>query len=596
MGKTKIIPRIGQLLLLAVMAVFLFLYLQGSQEFTYFYREQHQLLQWDGVSLQKMILPIGGFCKFLGQALVQFFVLPKMGALITTLLCLISAHGLWSGLKKICSSWWLTPLAFIPSVLYNLYLLDNYAHYEGLVALVLMSLCFWLHTALGGLNKYLQLGITSVAALLLYYLAGPVAVLFTLAVLIYEAVKHFKQAVWYCIPLGLVLLGGLLAVNRAYIPTLGQAYWMNGYVDYFFQPNALYSYSWLSALALIPVFWLLGKLKPMNMVVEGVAGLLLAVIIGYAYKSMSEIHQDKGMYDLERAIYLSDTEQWDTLLNLPYDETNNLIILNYMNLALCQKGELQEKLFRIPQANGTQSLFMDYQQYTDIGMMRAKTYYQIGAIGASQMMAVSALMSVADGAPSMVKLIVKNYLITGKHSVAAKYLRQLENSWYYKDWAASMKKFLNNEKEIQQDPELGFKRKDLPLNNEYFTIYAGLMNDASTVLDANPEEKSALDYLIGYLLLEKNFNYIKPFVEYNYGKPWLKELPVRMQEAVLAYSEHDMDYCRQYGVSEEMIQKWAEFRQDALQVRHSGGSNSQLAQRWGDTFWYYMLKGGSQKQ
>ena len=70
----------------------------------------------------------------------------------------------------------------------------------------------------------------------------------------------------------------------------------------------------------------------------------------------------------------------------------------------------------------------------------------------------------------------------------------------------------------------------------------------------------------------------------------MKELPLRLQEAMVTAFEQDMDACRAHGVSEEVIAKFAQFRQDALTLRHSGGSTSRLAPKYGDTFWYYMLK------
>lgn len=585
----KIIPILGRVILTLVIAIGLFLFLQDTQEYSYFYREQNQLFLWDADVIGKTLLPIGGFCKVLTQILVQFFVLPKMGAFISVVLCLIGAHFLWNSLKNLAIDWWLAPLVFVPFAVANVYLLDNYAHYEFLVALVLMSFFFWLYTLAKNLNLYVQVGIGAIFTLLLYYLAGSIAILLGAVLLVYELLLKQKKGLVFVLPYACVLFAGLLAVNQAWLVNLNYAYGMQYYVEHFFEPTGFYKMAWYATLALVPVFWLVGKLKLKNLIVQAVAGILLAFLVPFCYSFLAENHQDKGMYSLERFIHYADTEQWNEIIARGHTETNNYISLNYLNLALSKKGQLMDRLFDFNQSS-SQAVFLDYQQYTDIGVLRARQYYQIGAIGASQMNAVSAKMSVSDGSPSMEKLIIKNYIITGRYNIAEKYIQEMEKTWYYADWATSMRKYLNNDKAVEEDPELGMKRKDLPLNNEDFTIYAGIYNDAQTVMNANPEETAAADYAMACMLLDKNFNYLIPFAQFNLQNGYWKELPTHLQEAILTASEQDNEKWQEFKISEEMIAKFAQFRQDALNLRHSGGSVSQLAPKYGNTFWYYMLK------
>lgn len=590
--KDKIIACGGVLLVAFILAIVLFLQLQGTQEFSFFYREQMQLFLWDSEKIQGMFWAVGGGVKVLSQILVQFFVVPKMGALITTLLVLVCALFLWLGGKKLCketSCWWMAPLAFVPGVLYCVYLLDNYAHYEGMVALCLMAFFFWLHTLTGKLNLYLRVGITSVLVLVLFGLGGSIGFWLALVCLLYDILLNgLKKGALFLIPMALVIIAGIYSVHQGWVVSFAHAFWMKEYVEYYFEPTTLYSLSWISVLVLLLLFWLLEKAPLKNLWLQIFLVLALTAILPFSYSSLAERHQDKGMYSLQRVIHYADTEQWDEIINRGYELTNNYITLNYLNLALSEKGQLLDKLFIFDQKGG-QSVFMDYQQYTDIGILRARQYYHMGVIAASQMNAVSSLMSITEGNPSMTQLSAKNYIITGRYNIADKYLRNLEKTWYYKDWAKKMRKFMSD-KAVMADPELSQKRKDLPLNNDFFAIYAGMLSDTQTVFEANPEEQNAVNYATAYLLLEKKFEYIVPYVEYNYGKPWMKELPVRLQEAMVTAFEQDMDACRAHGVTEDIISKFAQFRQDALTLRHSGGSTSRLAPKYGDTFWYYMLK------
>ena len=98
--KDKIIACGGVLLVAFILAIVLFLQLQGTQEFSFFYREQMQLFLWDSEKIQGMFCAVGGGVKVLSQILVQFFVVPKMGALITALLVLVCAPLLYYGGKQ----------------------------------------------------------------------------------------------------------------------------------------------------------------------------------------------------------------------------------------------------------------------------------------------------------------------------------------------------------------------------------------------------------------------------------------------------------------------------------------------------------------
>ena len=92
------------------------------------------------------------------------------------------------------------------------------------------------------------------------------------------------------------------------------------------------------------------------------------------------------------------------------------------------------------------------------------------------------------------------------------------------------------------------------------------------------------------VFLCKNSN-LALFIERYAGKGCLAQLPERLQEAIVTYSEHDPDYCREHGVSENTIERFTRFRQEVLNLRRSGATNiSRLASEYGNTFWYYMLK------
>lgn len=573
------------LVALALLGGFLYVWLQGTQEFSYFYREQQQVFLYDSTYLNMLVSQIGGVGVLISQYLTQFFLLTKGGALITSLISVAIGIFLWLAFKRVSHSWFLAPLLMLPAFFYNLYLADSYVHYEGLIALLFMALFLWLHSCLVRTHWGVRATLSTLGSFCLYIAFGPVAVLYALTLVLYDRLMNVAKLWLSLIPLALVLMTGLMAVNQGVLVNLSTAYWMQGYIEYFFNPGMFYNYAWLSVPVVLLLFRIFDDAPRWFQTCSLLLGL---VILPFGYTQINESHQDKSMYKVEQIAYYANHENWDNVVRVAQSETGNYIFLNYLNLALSKKGLLLDRFLTIPQA-GSQSLILSNSQNADVSMLMALLYYHTGVVGLSQVHAYSSNMAVNYGSPEMNKLMIKNYLINGQYKVAEKHIKMLEKTKYYAAWAKNMRQFVNNDQTLEADPELGAKRKDLP-DNDAFTVLYGPINDLLTILDANPSENTAAEYAIAMLLLDKNFDGIRVFVERYFGK--LSIWPVCLQEAIVAGSEKDMDYCREHGVSEEVIQRFAQFRNETLQLRHGGGSVQQLARNWGNSYWYYMLKTG----
>ena len=566
--------------------------LQQMQEFIYFYREQQQIFLFEPEYIQGLLKPIGGFAALIGQWLVQFFVLPYVGALVSVCLTLLAALFTWLTMRKLNNqNFLLSALAFLPALLYTLCLRDSYVHYDGLVALDLGALFLWLYTLLPKDRWMLRTAGGVILVLALFYLAGSVAVLVALTMLVVDVLRKVSKSYLSIIPLALVLLAGVVAVYFGWIVDYPYAFWTKGYCEYYFEPTALHTLSWICLPLVMIVAWFsrnwsFTKNRWLAMVLD--AGM--AVVVCAAFARIGDADNNTAYYALQKQIHYADTEEWDKLTEVTDISATNEIQMNYFNLGLAHQGRLLSDLFAYPQQS-VNSLMTSYVQYTDMGVLMSRLYYQMGVIGAAQYQAFSTTVGITYGNPSMTKLLIKTYLINGTYRIAEKQIKMLEKSWYYADWAREHRKFLYNDAAVEADPELGKMRKSLPDNDGYAMLY-GIMSDLETVLDANPDNKEAAEYAIALLLLSKDFDNIRAFVERYGGKGCLTQLPERLQEAIVTYSEHDPDYCREHGVSEETIERFSRFRQEVLNLRRSGATNlTRLAAEYGKTFWYYMVKG-----
>ena len=67
--------------------------------------------------------------------------------------------------------------------------------------------------------------------------------------------------------------------------------------------------------------------------------------------------------------------------------------------------------------------------------------------------------------PAAVKILAQTNLCQGNYAVAEKYLNYLEHTLFYRDWAKQYRRFLYNDKAVEEDAELGPRRKTLTMES-----------------------------------------------------------------------------------------------------------------------------------
>ena len=210
----------------------------------------------------------------------------------------------------------------------------------------------------------------------------------------------------------------------------------------------------------------------------------------------------------------------------------------------------------------------------------------------------------------MLKMVLQVDLMRGAYDVALKYIELLEKSLHYAKWASEQRRFLFNDSLVVQDPVLGMGRKSFP-KEEAFVLYNSPMDDLYKILDTNPDNEMAMEYALSYLLLAKDINHVRDFIDRYYGKPGLKTLPIPAQEALIFYSDYyqtlneqyalehgltkddlfyhqqaDLEYCLKHGVTEETFKRFSLFKKAYERLRQ----NQSLAlSGYEKTFWYYLL-------
>ena len=258
-------------------------------------------------------------------------------------------------------------------------------------------------------------------------------------------------------------------------------------------------------------------------------------------------------------------------------------------MALAWKGELADKLLKYDQ-RGADGLVMTTKDRA-VDVAQAHIMLAMGNVAAAQDVAFNTLISLQGYCPSMMKINAQVELMRGSYAVADKYLSLLEKTPHYRGWAKEHRKYLYDDAAIEADPLLGNGRRNLEAEN-HFIMYTNPMTELFPILDANPTDRRTLEYGLCYLLLAKDLNSVKHFIQDYYSSPESPELPRIAQEAMVFYSEYSrnmegveqfgLDWCYEHGVGRETVQRFEEYKKAAV-------AGATALRRFRGTYWYYLV-------
>ena len=304
----------------------------------------------------------------------------------------------------------------------------------------------------------------------------------------------------------------------------------------------------VTAVLLMPLgIWLFGapnpgKLTAPNWEVEH----LLAVDNEYRF----------GHYD--RVVSLVEQEQ------KPLQE-----MVFFYNLVMAQRGELPDHLMRfVPNELGTfHRIGPDTPLYTIKDMN--ELYWALGDMTFTERAALMAnVFSPTNRNVRMVKRLAETNLVSGDTLAARKYLRLLEQTFAYEEWARKAP----HDPRYRQKALLSNKQDDIAVTDNSHAIMMQL-------LDSNPENTVALDYMLcSELLLKDIDNFKRDYDRYCSEHPRAKKL---YQEALciwLAGTEAPVEKWQQLIIMPEVFTRFQQYNQQR-------GS-----QQFRDTYWFYFDK------
>ena len=566
----------------------LFAFLQMCFEYHFYYIEQSQLFLFSEAYIRNKLLLPGGFSMLVAEFLVQFFIRPYVGALVTAVL--LTGVGVCTAgiVKRIAPVSGLFILYVLPMLALLFMHFDFNYRVQGTVCYLMMMalLCGYMRIR----NDLFRLVAGCVLVPVLFWLAGSITVLFAGMVCLFEGLR--KTPKWYISLIGVAEVL-LLGVGTVYFSLMGEYRWVFGpdlYYHYTLHPKEIIYYSWICLpLVFLVAFFVRNKNSLSGKkLFAGISCIAqLAMIAAVLWWGMPK-YSDAKTLKLKKLDYFARTEQWDKTIEECKGKLTNFLYMCHLNMALANKGELSDKMFNFDQ-RGPQGLLVQWNKSENISCMLSDIYFTMGATASSQEMAFEGYVSaMEDGNPRMLKRLVQTNLIYGTYPVAEKYISILEKTYAYRDWAQSQRKYLYNDEVVESDPILGTRRRMLPDRNSLAMI-KGLAGDLELFLEKGPANSAALQYLGAMYLLAKDLEGFKALVEKYYGTEFLPVLPVHFQEAVIVMSEKEPDYWKRFNVSETIVARFTDYKKQVLANRNNTVIAGLLNRSYGNTYWFYFM-------
>lgn len=580
--------RYKQILLGLILFVIVGIFLHITSKFHFFYIEQLQLFQFSGDYLADKISHPGGLSLIIGEFLTQFFITPYAGPFIIA--AVLTSIGLTTRaiIRQISPDKELFLLYLLPVLSLLLIQYDFNYLLQGTIAFLFCSLCLnaWMRIK----DFRYRLSAALIITPLLFWIGGPVAGLFALSVVLCELLSRSKQRIYFIAVLIEYIVIGVGSVWTTTITSYHFAFLPDAfYHPILAAPHVIY-FSWIS----LPLCLIGASLYPKDknkskkkIWIE--LAVQTIVILSLCWVGIPQ-YNDQKAYPLKVLDYYARTGQWDEIIRHCHGPIKNYLYLTYLNRALAEKGELANRMFAFDQ-HGLQGLLASWNKTFTVSTLLSDAYFTLGEIALSQEMAFEGYVTVIGaGNPRNLQRLIQTNLIYGTYPIAEKYICILEKTYAYQDWAKRHRNFLYNDKAVEADPVLGSKRKGLPQESDLSGIN-GLEQDLLIRAEQDLENQLPIQFAGAIYLLSKDMKAFQTLIEKYYGTPVLPSLPVSFQEAVILLAEKDMDYWKLFNVSENVIRKFAGYRNLVMRNRNNPQLPQLIKNSFGDTYWsYYILK------
>lgn len=273
-----------------------------------------------------------------------------------------------------------------------------------------------------------------------------------------------------------------------------------------------------------------------------------------------------------------------------------------LNRALSRLGLLGEKMFAYPERPDALSLELPSSKFWVPALIRkAEIYYELGYLNLSK----ASLVELFEGSriehPAVIELLGKNALAHGRPAIAEMWYRHLSRDLVYGKKAREVLRYLKDGTPFAGLDTLDLVRKNAIKHDTVITIL-DIRIFCADLLEENPGNRMAFDYLVGSYLLSGNLSaaagYLSRSREAGYDR-----LPRSWAEAAMLYRGLNANAVADSGllgaIPQEVQASFISFmeacRSVKLRCERMGMSNAQYAhdaaaslrEKFGSTYYFY---------
>lgn len=555
-----------------------FLFFQFVIPYHLFLKEQLQLFLLTSDYFLSYFDKPAWLSRCLGDFLTQFFYLRGGGAIVAAVLLLIEWGVVLMVLRKfdgdrMAPLWALFPVC-IDWMLYG----DIYFALGFSIAFIITLLVFRLYVMIR--NPWVSV-VTAVLLLpLLYSLCGGYMFLFPFLLFFYGFCSKGQR--WLlAVPVLAVAVIYPLLVRHYFLLTTSQAYLYPVTHIRFLLPALM--------LLLVILAIRIRAVRDARMTVGSfvVNVCVILSLLGGGLFYTTNLNREK-ILGMSSEAYFGNWEKVSEIAGkykLP-----NTHATYYANMALSQRGQLPEQLMHYYQP-ASQGLFLPVIPEADwlTIFFSSDAFFYVGDMNMAQHSAMlGMLFSPSLRSSRMVMRLAEINLVNNDSTATRKYLRMLDATLFHKKKAGRIEGMLEADS-IGDYTWLQEKRACLPLRD---TLHRADDYPASLQLlvESNPENKPALDYLLCYYLLHKDIpSFFVAFNKYHTHKKKEEQIPVPRvyAEALLIYlaaTKASQKAIDGYGISPEIMEEFVEYNR---LYEESEGNLQPIQERFATSYWMY---------
>ena len=563
------------------------------------FQEQYQMFLFDtGYFLERIVLP-GGLADYISEFLVQFYYMPVLGGAFIALL-LIGIQAVVWGLMKQYGARHDFPgylLSFLPSIALWCAMGDQNVLLSFVVALFGALVMGWIHNRFH--NRLVKVVFELVSTAMVYWFLGPVVFLYA-ALMIGDTLKNAQQK-------GNILSGMgysacILILTIAWILLTTQTlqyplYRIFAGLNYYRYPGAI------SPLPFVVMVWavvipFLGMIPCRQKSLQKLQQSKVVMVLSYVLVIVAswfgiKASFDEMTYDLIDYDFLVRTEQWDKIIEkAEKKQATTPLSVSCVNLALSQKGQLADRLFEFYQ-NGGEGLFPTFTRDMISPVSTAEIFFRLGMVNDAERYMFEAQEAIPNYRKSarLTRRIVECEIINGNYQVAAKLLRRLQKTLFYRNWANQMMALLGNEKAINQHPIYGKLRKYREKKQDFLFSDREMDQMLGLLFLNDNHNKMAYEYLMCYELLQRD---MEKFVQYYPLGRFVgyDHIPRSFQEILIGnwMKTHNDPRTIPYSVDAQNVNNTLNF----IQLYMQNPKNPQLNQQpYVSNAWHYVMVQGA---